>query len=201
MTISADTGRVPAAAGHDGFHRAGIAVRSVVALALGVCALYFRFYSQLLVDAFVAFAILDGLVRLVLALRSTGRDKAWLIHALEGVVTVAVGIIAWQFARSLISLTWTIAEWAFAIGALTIVFAALSWRRLKDAWLWAASGLVLVVLGVAMLWFTLGGLLAPGVSLGLFAIVYGLVTLLIALRRQPHAQPQLKTPPQPPTYS
>ena len=187
MTISADTARVPAVGGHDGLHRVGIALRSVAALALGVCALYFRFYSQLLVDAFVAFAIVDGLIRLVLALRSTGRDKAWLIHALEGVVTVAVGIIAWQFARSLISLTWTIAEWAFGIGVLTIVFAAVTWGRLKDAWLWLLAGILLIALGGAMLWFTLGGLLAPGIALGLFGIVYGGVSLLIAARTH-HSQ-------------
>jgi len=38
------------------------------------------------------FAIVDGLVRIVVALRSTGGDKAWLLHALEGVIGIGLGI-------------------------------------------------------------------------------------------------------------
>jgi uncharacterized membrane protein HdeD (DUF308 family) len=189
MAMTVGPTRVPATNGHAGFHRTALALRGVVAIALGACALYFRVYSSLLVGAFVAFAIVDGIVRLVLALRSTGRDKAWLIHALEGVVGIALGAVAWTFARSLISLTWTIAEWAFGIGALTIVFAALMWGRIKDAWLWLLAGLLLIALGAAMLWFTLGGLLAPGVALGAFGILYGAISLLIAVRS--HGHPQL----------
>ncbi|MBV8582079.1 MAG: DUF308 domain-containing protein [Candidatus Eremiobacteraeota bacterium] len=170
---------------HDGPHRTAVALRGVVAILLGLAALHFRIYSTLLVGAFAAFAIVDGIVRIVVALRSTGRDRAWLIHALEGVVGIVLGVVVFRTATSLISLTWTIAEWAFIIGVLTIVFACVVWGRLHDAWLWLLGGILLIVLGGALLWFTLGGLVAPGVALGLFGIVYGVVTLVIALRRHP----------------
>jgi len=177
---------------NDGLHRAGIALRGVVAIALGACALYFRVYSTLLVGIFVAFAIVDGIIRLVIALRSTGRDKAWFIHALEGVVSIGLGVVAYTFAKSLISLTWTIAEWAFGVGILTIVFAAVTWGRLRDAWMWLLTGILLIALGGALLWFTIGGLLAPGIALGLFGILYGVVSLVIAARahQHPHAPDQ-----------
>ena len=187
MAMTARPLQPPATTGaNDTLHHIAIAVRAVVAIAFGVCALYFRVYSTLLVAAFVAFAIVDGLLRLVIALRSTGRDRAWMIHALEGVVTIAAGVIAFNAAKSLIALTWTIAEWAFVIGVLTIVFAAVAWGRLHDAWLWLLGGIVLIALGGALLWFTLGGLVAPGVALGVFAIVYGLVSLAIAGRSHAH---------------
>ena len=182
MAMTVDKTRVPATGGHDTIHRAGIALRGVAAIALGAVALYYRVYSTLLVGAFVAFAFVDGIARLVIALRSTGRDRAWLIHALEGLVGIGLGAVAWSFARSLMSLTWTIAEWAFGIGALTIVFAAVTWGRIKDAWLWLLTGVLLIALGAALLWFTLGGLLAPGIALGLFGIVYGVLSLVIAAR-------------------
>jgi uncharacterized membrane protein HdeD (DUF308 family) len=199
MAMTADRTRVPATGANDTLHRAGITLRGIIAIALGVVALWFRSYTTLLVGAFVAFAIVDGLARLVIALRSTGRDKAWLIHALEGAVGIALGIVALNFARSLISLTWTIAEWAFGIGILTIVFAAVTWGRLKDAWMWLLTGLLLIALGIALLWFTYGGLLAPGVALGLFGIVYGVFSLLIAARAHPHAL--APPPPQDQLYS
>lgn len=182
MAVTADRPRVPMTGANDTLHRVGIAVRGGVAIALGLLALYYRVYSTLLVTAFVAFAVIDGIVRLVIALRSTGRDKAWLIHALEGVVGIVFGIIAFNVARSLISLTWTVAEWAFGIGVLTVIFAAVVWGRIHDAWLWMLAGLLLIALGAALLWFTLGGVLAPGIALGLFAIIYGIVSLIIAAR-------------------
>ena len=63
MAMTAGTTHVLATGANDGLHRAGIALRGVVAIALGACALYFRVYSTLLVGLFVAFAILDGIVR------------------------------------------------------------------------------------------------------------------------------------------
>ena len=188
MAVATDAPRPPAHTGtNDTLHRAGIALRGVVAIALGVFAIAERGYSTALVGAFVAFAFVDGIARLVIALRSTGRDKAWLIHALEGLVGIGLGIAALTVVRNLISLTWTIAEWAFGIGVLTIVFALVTWGRLRDAWLWLLGGILLIALGAALLWFTWGGLLAPGIALGLFGIVYGLVSLAIAGRAHQHA--------------
>lgn len=186
MAITADKRHLPATGANDTLHRAAITLRGIVAIALGVVAIWFRVYSTLLLGAFVAFAIVDGIVRLVVALRSTGRDKAWFIHALEGAFGIALGIAAFRIAHSFITLTWTIAEWAFGIGILTIVFAAVTWGRLRGAWLWLIAGILLIALGIALLWFTLGGLLAPGVALGLFGILYGIVSLLIAARSRHH---------------
>jgi len=186
MAMTVPTMRPPATGSNDALHRAGIAVRGVVAIALGCISLYYRSYSTLLVGAFIAFVFIDGIARLVIALRSSGRDKAWLIHALEGLVRIAFGVVAWNVAKSFITLTWTLADWAFGVGILTIVFGAVTWGRLKDAWLWVLGGLVLIAMGAALLWFTFGGLLAPGIALGLFGIIYGLLSVLIAVRAHPH---------------
>jgi len=55
-------------------------------------------------------------------------------------------------------------------------------RQTDGAAVAAATRELLIALGAALLWFTLGGLLAPGIALGLFGIVYGLVSLAIASR-------------------
>ncbi|HEY4439878.1 MAG TPA: DUF308 domain-containing protein [Candidatus Elarobacter sp.] len=167
---------------NDALHRAGIAIRAVAALVLGVFAVARPAYADALIAVFAAFAIVDGAIRIIVALRSTGNDKAWLVHALEGVVGIALGVVVFRVARSLITLTWTVAEWAFIIGVLTIVFAAVTWGRLKDAWLWLLGGILLIALGIALLWVTFGGLLAPGLALGVFALIYGAISLAIAVR-------------------
>jgi uncharacterized membrane protein HdeD (DUF308 family) len=187
MAMTADKPRLPATGTNDTLHRAAITLRGVVAIVLGACAIAYRGYSTVLVGVFVAFAFVDGIARLVSALRSTGRDKAWVIHALEGLVGIAFGIITIEVVRNLISLTWTIAEWAFGVGALSVVFALVTFGRLRDAWLWLLGGVLLIALGGALLWFTRAGLLAPGIALGLFGILYGIVSLVIAGRARRHA--------------
>jgi uncharacterized membrane protein HdeD (DUF308 family) len=183
MSVTTRTSaRLARTGANDGLHRAGIALRGVVALALGAYALYKPGITTGLIFAFAVFAVIDGLVRIVVALRSTGGDRAWLLHALEGVVGIALGIAVFRVAHSLIALTWTVAEWAFAIGAITIVFAAVTWGRLKDAWIWLLGGILAIALGVALLWVTFGGLLAPGIALGIFALIYGVLSLVIAAR-------------------
>ena len=180
----------PSAVAHTGandvLHRAGIALRGIIAIALGCLAIYYSTNTTLLIGAFGIFALIDGIARLIIALRSTGRDKAWLIHGLEGLVGIALGIVTFRFVGDLIALTWTIAEWSFGIGALTIVFAGVTWGRLRDAWLWMLAGIVLIALGVALLWYTRGGLRTPGIAVGLGALVYGIVSLGIAVRTQHH---------------
>ena len=167
---------------NDGLHRAGIAVRGAAALVLGAFALFRPAIATGLGFAFAAFAVVDGIVRIVVALRSAGDDRAWLLHALEGLIGIGLGFAVFRFAHSLIALTWTVAEWAFAIGVLTIVFSLATWRRLHDAWLWLAGGVLAIALGIALLWVTFGGLLAPGIALGAFALIYGVLSLAIAAR-------------------
>ena len=171
---------------NDALHRAGIAIRGVAAIALGAFALFRPAIATTLVFAFAVFAIVDGLVRIVVALRSTGGDRAWLLHALEGIIGIGLGVAVFKFAHTMIALTWTVAEWAFAIGVLTIVFAAVTWGRLRDAWLWLLGGLLAIALGGALLWVTFGGLLAPGIALGAFALIYGAISLVIAARSHQH---------------
>jgi len=178
-TAVATTARTGA---NDRTHRAGIVLRAIVAIVLGCLALTYRTYSTLIVAAFALFAIVDGIARIVVAARSTRADRAWLIHALEGLVSIGFGIAVVRIAHSLISLTWTVAEWAAGIGALSIVFSVVAWKRLRDAWLWLLTGLLAVALAAALLWVTFGGLLAPGIALGVFALLYGVLSLVIGLR-------------------
>jgi uncharacterized membrane protein HdeD (DUF308 family) len=184
MSVTTQSFEPPAHTGaNDGLHRAGIAIRGLAALVLGVFGLYRPATATTLVVVFAIFAFVDGIVRIIVALRSTGRDRAWFIHAFEGLVGIAFGVVIFRVARTIISVTWTVAEWAFAIGALTIVFAAVAWGRLHDAWLWLFGGILAVVFAIALLWVTLGGLLAPGYALGIFALIYGVISILIAVRK------------------
>ena len=172
----------PAETVHDGPHRAAVALRGVFAIALGVLALMHPGYATGLVLAFGIFALVDGVIRIAATIRAAGRDPSWWLHGLEGVAGIAIGIVALRGVKELTQLAWTIAEWSFVIGLLGVVFSVTAWRRLPDAWLWLLSGVLAIVFAAWLLWETKGGLFATGFALGIFAIVYGAVSLLIAIR-------------------
>jgi uncharacterized membrane protein HdeD (DUF308 family) len=172
----------PAVQAHDGAHRAALAVRGVLAIALGAVALWHPGYATGLIVAFAVFAIVDGAIRLGSALRGTQTDRAWWVHALEGVVGIAFGVVAVRVVHGLIALTWTIAEWAGIIGILGVVLSVAAWGRLRDAWLWLLGAILTIVLAIGLLWETRAGLFTPGLALGAFALVYGIITLVIAVR-------------------
>jgi uncharacterized membrane protein HdeD (DUF308 family) len=168
---------------HDALERTGIALRGILAIALGILALSHPAVATFLLVAFSVFAIIDGLIRIVMALRGFSQDPARWLRFLEGAVGVIIGVVALRVVHSLITLTWTIAEWAALIGIFSLVFTAVAWRRLHAAWLWALGGIVLLVFAGVLIWATFGGLQTTGYAIGFFGIVYGVVSLFIAIRR------------------
>ena len=172
---------------HDALQRTGVAIRGLLAIALGVLALSHPGLATLLIVAFAVFVIADGALRIVFAVRAVGRDPAWSLHILEGIVGIIIGVVALRIVHGLISLTWTIAEWAAIVGILSLAFSAAAWRRLHSAWMWALGGIVALVFAAVLIWSTFGGLQATGYALGIFGVVYGLVSLMIAARGRPKA--------------
>lgn len=167
--------------------RVGVAARGVLAIALGVLALSHPGIATLLVVAFAVFVIADGAIRIILALRGVTHDPAWSLHILEGIVGIVIGVVALRIVHGLITLTWTIAEWAGIVGILSLAFAGIAWQRLHNAWMWALTGIVALVFAVVLIWATFGGVQATGYALGVFGLLYGLVSLAIAARAPPKA--------------
>lgn len=167
---------------HGALERTGVALRGILAIALGILALSHPGVATFLLVAFSVFAIADGVIRIVLALRGVSQDPAWWLHILEGIVGIIIGLVALRIVHSLITLTWTIAEWAAVIGIISLVFSAVAWRRLHSAWMWALAGIVLLVFAGVLIWATFGGVQTTGYAIGFFGIVYGAVSLVIATR-------------------
>lgn len=174
---------------HDALQRTAVAGRGVLAIALGILALTHPGAATLLIVAFAVFAIVDGALRIVFTLRAVGRDPAWSLHILEGIAGIVIGIVALRVVHGLVSLTWTVAEWAAIIGILSLTFAAVAWRRLHSAWMWGLAGIVALVFAGVLVWATFGGLQTTGYALGIFGLVYGLVSLMIAARGPARALP------------
>jgi uncharacterized membrane protein HdeD (DUF308 family) len=162
-----------------------VALRGALALLFGILALVWPAITiGALVLLFGAYALVDGVFALGTALfggaRAEGR-RPWLI--LEGVVGVAAGIVTfvWPGVTAL-ALLWVIAAWALVTGVLEIATAIRLRRELRGEWLLVLSGVLSVIFGIVLVVRPGAGALALIWVIGIYAILFGLMLLVLAFR-------------------
>jgi uncharacterized membrane protein HdeD (DUF308 family) len=139
-----------------------------------------------LVLLFGAYALVDGVLTIVSAVRNRAAIDRWWVLLLEGIVGVAVGILTFLWPGiTALALLYVIAAWALVTGGLEIA-AAIRLRKVIDhEWLLTLSGIASVALGVLLVLFPGAGALALVIWIGAYAIVFG--ALLIALGFKLHS--------------
>jgi uncharacterized membrane protein HdeD (DUF308 family) len=133
-----------------------------------------------LVLLFGAYALVDGVLTLISALRNRATNERWWVLLLEGLTGVIAGVLTfiWPGITAL-ALLYLIAAWALVTGALEIA-AAIRLRKVIDhEWLLVLSGIASIVLGVLLAMFPGPGALALVLWIGAYALVFGV--LLVAL--------------------
>ncbi|BDG05115.1 HdeD family acid-resistance protein [Anaeromyxobacter oryzae] len=152
-----------------------LVVRGVAALLFGFLAIFAPRASLLaLVILWGAYALVDGVFNVILAIRGarTGMNRGWLLF--QGLVSVAAGVITflWPGITALALLT-VIAVWAVLTGVAEIAFAIRLRHVIRGEWLLAASGVVSIVFGVLLAAFPGAGALALAWMIGVYAVVFG----------------------------
>jgi uncharacterized membrane protein HdeD (DUF308 family) len=132
--------------------------------------------------SFGAYAIADGLLAIASALRAARpRMTGWPI-ALEGIVSITLGSLAfaWPFVprRVLVVLV----TWGLLTGILEIIAALRLPRQLAAHWLLGTGGVSSIFLAVVVLALERAASDRVALALGAYAIVFGVVVFLAALR-------------------
>lgn len=155
------------------------ALRGAFAILFGVLALVWPGLTLVaLVVLWGAYTLVDGASELYLAI--THKDVA---HGALGALGVVAGLVAlfWPGITALVLLV-VIAVWAIVGGVLEIVTAIRLRKVVKHERFLALSGLLSVVLGIILLATPSTGALALVVTIGAFAILWGIVLVLLSLR-------------------
>lgn len=172
-----------------------VALRGAVAILFGILTLFYPGLAlATLVTLFGFYALVDGISMAVMAVQSR-KQKNWWLQLVEGFVGVIAGIltIAYPGVTALI-LLYIIAVWAFMTGIFE-VWAALHLRKEITGELWLGIAGILSVLFALFLVLRPGeGALAVASIIGIYAIVFGVMLVLLALRvrsfgQTPHAPP------------
>ena len=167
-----------------------LVARGLLALLFGLATIVWpRITLAALVLLFGVFAVAHG-VLVLLALFDPLRSVCRRMLALEGVTSIVVGLLAFVWPNiTALALLYVIAAWAILIGVF-VLFAAIELHAfLGDLWLLGLSGSASLLFGVAIaIWPGTGALAVVGI-IAAYAIVYGVLMLVLGL--QLHSLDQL----------
>lgn len=159
-------------------------VRGIAALVFGIFAIA-RPGASLLALVFMwgVYAVVDGVFELVVAARRGRRGARWGWYFFEGLLSIAAGVLAFAWpAMTAVILAIIIGAWAVLTGFAEIV-AAIELRKIVSGeWLLAVSGVLSIVFGGLVFAFPMAGALALAWLIGLYAILFGVVLVALAIR-------------------
>jgi uncharacterized membrane protein HdeD (DUF308 family) len=159
-------------------------LRGVFAIIFGLIALLDPGIALLaLIYVFAAYALIDGILTLFVAITERNRLPRWGWMVVEGIAGIIVGILAfaWPGLTALV-LLFIIAAWAIVTGVLEIAAAFTT-----GSWLFAIAGVLSIVFGIILYVHPGAGMLSLLWLLGIYAIIFGVVLIVHAF--QLHSEP------------
>ena len=163
--------------------------RAVFAVAFGLVALIWPTITLLILAwAFGIYAIIDGAIQIIDGIRRRDRRRLW-ISLLLGLLALAAGVLAliWPGITA-VALAIVVGAWALVTGLIEIFSAVRQRRERRRPGLLLLVGLVSVVAGVVILAWPVLGAVALAALVGGFAVVYGILLAVLALRLRNAAQ-------------
>jgi uncharacterized membrane protein HdeD (DUF308 family) len=160
-----------------------MADRGVLALLFGSAIALWRIpVFDAVIVSFGTYAIVDGVLAIASALRAARpRMTGWPI-ALEGAISVVLGIVVfvWPFLpRGVIGV---LVAWGLLTGICEIAAAVRLPRDLAAHWLVATAGASSIFLPLVVLALPHAGSDRVALALGAYAIVFGIVVLVASVR-------------------
>jgi uncharacterized membrane protein HdeD (DUF308 family) len=172
-------------------------LRGLLGLAIGAFAIVMPAAAfAVIILTFGAYALVDGALNIVAAVRDGRGEQGWWTLALSGVAGVLAGVAAFVApAVTALVLLYVIAGWAILTGALEIAAAVRLRRQITGEWLMMLSGSLSIAFGVLIMAAPLAGALAVVMLIGAYAFVSGVVLVALAfrLRRAAHRSTSERT--------
>lgn len=176
-------------------------IRGIIMVAFGVVALFAPLdTATALVQVFGIFVIIDGVVSLVDGIRRRGTG-AGNLNTGAGILAVGFGVVLLLIPGLTIGLLLIlIAIWAFIIGVFQLVTSVGMRRRAGASWLWGAiSGVLLIALAVVCIVNPEATAAVMAQIIGFFAVVTGIVLVILGFRMRTLGEHGPKTPTDPTT--
>jgi uncharacterized membrane protein HdeD (DUF308 family) len=187
----------PAVALHAGARSSwwAIVLRGILAVVFGIIVLASPGIGvALLILLFAGYAAIDGVVALATAVNHGRAGLSWGWWLVEGIVSLAIAALA--MARpgiTLLAIVLLIAFRAIALGLFELG-GALAGRGLDHRWLLGVTGAVSLLFGVLLIVEPMAGTVAIVWAVGVYAVVFGLMLVVVGLRALGQQRPSDLTP-------
>lgn len=159
-----------------------LVLRGLAAVIFGILAFVWPGITfTVLVLFFGAYVLWDGVFALIGAFRSQAGRRWPLI--LEGVVGIIAGVLTflWPGAATL-ALLLIIGAWAVITGVFEIMAAIRLREEIEGEWLLLIGGVLSVLFGIALAIWPAAGLLAVTWIIGAYAILFGILLMVLGFR-------------------
>jgi len=160
-----------------------VGLRGLLGVAFGlICLLVPSAAILALILLFSAYMLVDGALAIASGIKAARNGERWGLLILEGLVDLAAGVIAFLWpAITTVAFVILIAVWAVISGALMLT-AALTLKIDHGRWWLALGGIASVIFGIVLLIAPLVGAVVLTWWLGAYAIVFGVMLLVLAFQ-------------------
>jgi uncharacterized membrane protein HdeD (DUF308 family) len=162
-----------------------LALRGILAILFGLFTFLIPGITLItLVFVFGAYALVDGVFNIIASFRVAAHHWALLI---EGIIGVLAGIVTfiWPGITAMV-LLYVIAFWAIFTGILEIVGGIRLRKFITNEWMLILMGIASLAFGILILFAPAAGAVAIVIWIGAYALVFGILTLILAFRLRAH---------------
>jgi len=161
-----------------------LVVRGILAILFGIGTLLMPGVTLVvLVIMFGIYALMDGILTSVMAFKDGKEQENWGLWLLLGLVSIAAGVVTFVYPGiTAISLFYVIVAWAITSGVLELILAVELRKVIEGEWLLVLDGILSVAFGILLIAQPVAGALAVLWLIGIYAIAFGVTTLMLAFR-------------------
>jgi uncharacterized membrane protein HdeD (DUF308 family) len=161
-----------------------VLVRGILAILFGIAALVVPGITLIvLVALFGAYALVDGVILSLLAIEARKGHPNWWLMLLSGLVGIAAGLVTlvWPGITAA-SLFYVIVAWVIGTGIFETIYALRFRKEIEGEGLLVLDGVLSVAFGILLIAQPAAGALAVVWMIGVFAIAYGVILVVLAFR-------------------
>jgi uncharacterized membrane protein HdeD (DUF308 family) len=149
-----------------------------------------------LVFLFAGFALVDGIMSLMGAIRAEHAHGRWGALVFEGIVGIGAALVTvfWP-AMTAIVLVYVVAFWAFFTGVAEIVAAVRLRRHISGEWLLAIAGVLSCVFGCLLMIAPVAGAIVLALWIGVYMLIFGIALIALGVRLRAWMRGPLGHPP------
>ncbi len=161
-----------------------LALRGAITVLLGLVALTMPGITvTALVYVFGVYALVQGVLAILAALRGIREHDRWGWMLIEGIVCIAAAVVAFVMPGvGALAIVWLVAAWAIMTGALEIGAGIKLRKIIEGEWMLILAGVLAVVLGFYIASRPQAGVVLLATWLGVYAIFAGILQILLAFK-------------------